>query len=282
LRAGAVNGNVALTNGTISVQGANAVGVQLSGDISGALVIQNAINTTGYRSTTPPADVSKLDADDLLQGGSAVVVGGNVAGGIMFDSRPADASSTDTDEDDDGIPDAEEGNASINSYGAAPAVQIGTASQAVTIGAVSSSSAGHGLVVKGGINGTGVYKGVSATGRSNGGGGQSGNVAGGATCGELAAHHVERFAAASRDLVRRVDIREARKASARGEISVRRVHDQLHGGGRGLVSVPFGGPLRKQARAGLGVQAALHQSIDQRKERTEMIARRANAIGAHE
>ena len=199
LRAGAVNGNVALTNGTISVQGANAVGVQLSGDISGALVIQNAINTTGYRSTTPPADVSKLDADDLLQGGSAVVVGGNVAGGIMFDSRPADASSTDTDEDDDGIPDAEEGNASINSYGAAPAVQIGTASQAVTIGAVSSSSAGHGLVVKGGINGTGVYKGVSATGLSIGGAGQTVNIAGGATIsGTVGAKAIEANATALR------------------------------------------------------------------------------------
>ena len=149
VRAAAVNGNVALTNGTISVQGANAVGVQLSGDISGALVIQNTVNSTGYRTIVPPADVSKLDADDLLQGGSGVVVGGNVAGGIVFDARPADASTTDTDEDDDGILDAQEGNAQINSFGAAPAVQIGTSSQAVTIGAVASSAAGHGLVVKG-------------------------------------------------------------------------------------------------------------------------------------
>jgi len=178
LRAAAVNGNVALTSGTISAQGSGAVGVQLSGDISGALVIQNTVNATGYRYVSPPSDTSKLDADDLLQGGSAVVVAGNVAGGIAFDARPADASTTDTDEDDDGILDANEGTASINSYGAAPAVQIGTSSQAVTIGAVGST--GHGIVVNGGIHGVGIYKGVSATGLSVGGAGQTVNVAGGA------------------------------------------------------------------------------------------------------
>jgi hypothetical protein len=199
LKAAAVTGNVALTNGTISVQGANAVGVQLSGDIGGALVIQNIVNSTGYRSITPPADVSKLDADDLLQGGSAVVVGGNVAGGIVFDVRPADASTTDTDEDDDGIADAQEGNAQINSFGAAPAVQIGTSSQAVTLGAVASSAAGHGLVVKGSIAGSGVYKGVSATGLSIGGAGQTVNVAGGATIsGTIGAKAVEANATALR------------------------------------------------------------------------------------
>src|SRR4029453_6369648 len=84
LRAQAVNGNVALTAGTISAQGSGAVGVQLSGDISGALVIQNTINATGYRYLPLPSDTSKLDADDLLQGGSAVVVAGNVARGILF------------------------------------------------------------------------------------------------------------------------------------------------------------------------------------------------------
>src|SRR4029453_19583344 len=102
--------------------------------------------------------------DELLRGGSAGVVAGNVAGGIVFDARPADSSTTDTDEDDDGIEDAQEGTAAIFSFGAAPAVQIGTSSQAVTIGAVASSSAGHGLVIKGGIHGNGLYKGVSATG----------------------------------------------------------------------------------------------------------------------
>jgi hypothetical protein len=183
LRTSTVTGNVSLTNGTIVAQGVGAVGVQLGGNISGALVIQNAITATGYRSVTPPADTSKLDADDLLQGGSAVVVAGNVAGGILFDARPADSSTTDTDEDDDGIEDAQEGNASIVSFGAAPAVQIGTSAQAVTIGPVASSTAGHGLVVKGSITGAGVYKNISATALSIGGAGQPVNIAGGATLG---------------------------------------------------------------------------------------------------
>lgn len=181
LRAGTVNGNVSLTNGTILAQGVGSVGVSLGGNISGALVIQNSVTATGYRYISPPADTSKLDADDLLQGGSAVIVAGNVAGGILFDARPADASTTDTDEDDDGIEDANEGTATIFSYGAAPAVQIGTASQAVTVGAVASSSAGHGLVIKGGIHGNGLYKGVSSTGLSIGGAGQTVSIAGGAT-----------------------------------------------------------------------------------------------------
>jgi len=199
LRAAAVNGNVALTSGSILAQGSGAIGVQLAGDISGSLVIQNTVSSTGYRHPTSPSDPSKLDADDLLQGGSGVVVGGNVAGGILFDAKPADNSTTDTDEDDDGIPDANEGTASITSFGSAPAVQIGTAAQAVTVGAVSSSSAGHGIVVKGGIHGVGVYKGVSATGLSVGGAGQTVTVAGGATIsGTISAKAIEANATAVR------------------------------------------------------------------------------------
>ena len=61
----------------------------LGGNVGGAVVIQGTVSSTGYRSTTPPADTSKLDADDLLQGGSAVVVAGNVARGILLDAKPA-------------------------------------------------------------------------------------------------------------------------------------------------------------------------------------------------
>jgi hypothetical protein len=179
---GAVSGSVVIANAsTTAVQGQNAVGVLLGGNIGGALVIQGSVTTTGYRSTTAPADTSKLDADDLLQGGSAVVVGGNVAGGILLDTKPADNSTTDTDEDDDGIPDANETTATVTSFGAAPALAIGSASQDITIGAVASSSAGHGIVIKGAVNGLGVYSGVSATGISIGGTGHAVNVAGGMT-----------------------------------------------------------------------------------------------------
>jgi uncharacterized protein with beta-barrel porin domain len=183
VRASTVNGNVNLTSGTIAVRGAGSVGVQLAGNVSGAVVFQNSVIATGYRNTTAPADVSKLDADDLLQGGPAIVISGNVGGGILFDAPPKDNSTTDTDEDDDGIADNLEQTATVTSFGAAPAVQVGSASQSVAIGAVASSSAGHGIVSKGNIAGVGVYKGVSATALSIGGLGQTVNVANGMTLG---------------------------------------------------------------------------------------------------
>ena len=181
LRAQSVSGNVTLRNGQISVKGQNAVGVSLEGNIDGSLVIQNNITSTGYRTTQAPADTSKLDADDLLQGGSAVSVAGNVGGGIVFDIRPSDASTTDDDEDDDGIPDAQEGNAGISTFGSAAAVAIGSLTQAVTIGAIAGQADGHGLVNKGVISGVGVYKGVSANAVSIGGTGQSVTITGGMT-----------------------------------------------------------------------------------------------------
>jgi hypothetical protein len=59
VRAGAVSGNVIIGNGsTTIVQGQNAVGVSLGGDIDGALVIQGSVVSTGYRSTMAPADTS--------------------------------------------------------------------------------------------------------------------------------------------------------------------------------------------------------------------------------
>lgn len=179
IRTAAVLGNVSITNGTISMQGKDSVGVLLGGDIGGALTIQGTVASTGYRSTTAPADTSKLDADDLLQGGSAVVVAGNVAGGILLDARPADNSTTDTDEDDDGIPDANESTASVTSFGAAPAMVIGSTTQDIAIGAVGST--GQGIVIKGNVLGSGVYSGIGGTGLAIGGTGHAVNVTGGMT-----------------------------------------------------------------------------------------------------
>lgn len=182
IRAAAVTGGVTIGSGsTTNVQGQNSIGVLLGGDIGEAVVIQGTVNTTGYRYTTAPADTSKLDSDDLLQGGSALVIAGNVAGGILLDAKPADNSSTDTDEDDDGIPDASETTAAITSYGQAPAIVVGSATQDVHIGAVTGSANNHGIVIKGTVNGIGVYHGVTATGLAIGGLGHAVNVDGGVT-----------------------------------------------------------------------------------------------------
>ncbi len=51
-------------------------GVTVTGPVGGELLIQGEISASGYRSTTRPADVSDLDADDLLQGGPALAIFG--------------------------------------------------------------------------------------------------------------------------------------------------------------------------------------------------------------
>ena len=198
LKADDVSGDVILSKGTIQVQGANGVGVALNGDIGGKLVLQGTVQTTGYRYTTPPADPSKLDSDDLLQGGSAVIIGGNVAGGILFDAKPADNDTNDTDEDDDGTPDANESTSSIIALGGAPAVVIGSATQATTIGAVAGSG-GQGIVQKGSILASGVYKNVNANAVVIGGLGNAVNVTGGLTnSGSITASAAEANATAVR------------------------------------------------------------------------------------
>ena len=87
---GDVSGNVRLA-GEITVRGGGSQGAVLAGDLGGALRVQSAITVTGYRTVPAPADVSRLDADDLLQGGSALVIEGNVAKGIIFEIAPPDA-----------------------------------------------------------------------------------------------------------------------------------------------------------------------------------------------
>ncbi len=180
VRTGNVSGDVKI-QAAVSARGAGAVGVAIDGNVGGALVIQGAISSSGYRSTTAPSDVSKLDADDLLQGGPALRVTGNVGGGILFAIPPADNNKDDADEDKDGIPDANEGSAAVTSYGAAPAVQIGSDSTATTIGAVAGNADGHGIVINGAIAGAGVYKDVAANGMVIGGAGAPVTVAGGMT-----------------------------------------------------------------------------------------------------
>ncbi|TFI58595.1 autotransporter domain-containing protein [Sphingomonas parva] len=180
VRAGEVTGDVRITGAT-SVLGLNSSAVTLDGDVGGALLVQATVSATGYRSVTPPADVSKLDADDLLQGGPAIRVSADVAKGMVFDVPPKDASETDKDEDKDGIEDAKEGSAAVVSYGAAPAVLVGSSTRSVAIGAVTGNANGHGMVINGGIAGRGVYAGIDANALLVGGLGQAVTVAGGIT-----------------------------------------------------------------------------------------------------
>lgn len=172
VQAGAISGNVRLA-GAISAQGLAASAAVIGGDVGGALVVQGSLAASGYRYTPAPADVSKLDADDLLQGGPALVIAGNVAGGVILAVAPKDLDAKEADEDKDGIPDATEGSASVQTYGAAAAVQIGAAGRDIAIGAVtgvgSGAASSFGLVIDGTVAGNGVYKDVDARGLVIGG-----------------------------------------------------------------------------------------------------------------
>ena len=182
IRTAAVSGNVNVGNASnVSASGHNAIGVLLGGNIGGAVTIQGNVTATGFRNVVAPADPSKLDADDLLQGGPAVLIAGNVGGGILLDTAPADTDPKNNDEDSDGITDATETTAAVISYGAAPGLKIGSTTQDISVGAVASSAAGHGLVIKGKVAGVGVYSGVNATGLELGGTGHAVTIAGGMT-----------------------------------------------------------------------------------------------------
>jgi hypothetical protein len=178
VRADAISGNARLA-GTVTARGVDAVGARFAGDIGGSLVVQGAISASGYRYTTPPANAPSLDSDDLLQGGSALLVEGNVAGGIVLAAAPKDSNPADNDEDKDGIEDAKEGTAAVTAFGAAPAMVIGASGRDIAIGAVPGTGSGLGLIVEGAINGNGVYAGVDGNGLVIAGRGGKVAIAGG-------------------------------------------------------------------------------------------------------
>lgn len=178
IRADAITGAVRLA-GTVGAQGEGAVGAHFAGDVTGAMVVQGVITSTGYRYTTAPADPSKLDADDLLQGGSALLIEGDVTGGIVLAVAPKDNNKDDPDEDKDGIEDAKEGNAAVTSFGEAPAMVIGAAGRDIAIGPVAGTSSQYGLIIEGAVNGNGVYAGVDGNGLLIGGRGGAVTIANG-------------------------------------------------------------------------------------------------------
>ncbi|MGV8928144.1 MAG: autotransporter outer membrane beta-barrel domain-containing protein [Brevundimonas sp.] len=218
---GDISGDTRLA-GTIAVRGGNTAAVSLEGDIGGALVVHSTISATGYRYLAPPqtrpdgyvepeADDEKtllldeLDADDLLIGGPALSIQGDVAGGVILARGPTyvegiegdddgdsvkngdeddDSDGTinrnDTDRDGDGLLDASESLASIGSYGSAPAVEIGSATRSVTLGAVGVGDKAYGFINEGTVNAEGLYSGVASQGIVLGGNaGQTVDLAGG-------------------------------------------------------------------------------------------------------
>jgi len=214
---GDVTGDVTLL-GSVTAVGENAVGVALDGAVDGAVKIQGAVTSTGYRYTTAPPSkpttgepregvtyLENLDADDLLQGGPAVRIAGDVAKGVLFDTGPSYGAGgiegdddgdgvkngdedddgdgkknrEDDDRDGDGIPDAQETTASIRTFGGAPAVLVGSADKDISLGAVGTGDNAYAFINRGAIEAAGVYKNVDATAVQIGGTGHSVSLAGG-------------------------------------------------------------------------------------------------------
>ncbi|MBU1384398.1 MAG: autotransporter outer membrane beta-barrel domain-containing protein [Alphaproteobacteria bacterium] len=218
---GDVSGRVNLVGG-ITARGENAVGASIEGDVGGALRVHSALSATGYRYTTrptvrpdgyvEPADdddnillLDELDADDLLQGGPALRIQGNIGGGVLLDIAPAyrlgiegdddgdgvkngdeddDGDGTinrsDTDRDGDGLLDTLEGSAAITSLGGAPAVEVGSTTRSITLGVAGAGDSAYGFINRGSVAGQGIYDGVAGQGIVFGGNaGQTVTIAGG-------------------------------------------------------------------------------------------------------
>ena len=171
--------------GQVSATGQNSSAVNLQGDVVGRFSVYSSVFATAYAETTRPTDEGTLESfeggggktavpQQLEQSAAAVVIGGNVTGGIFIGAPPVGTLSTSIDDNDgDGIADATEGTGSITNFGSAPALQIG-GTGATTIGVVGgtdtesgvipSANNDYGLIVRGSIAGIGTYDGISATG----------------------------------------------------------------------------------------------------------------------
>ena len=154
-----VSGNVRLA-GPSAARGQNAIAVRSTGDVGGAMVLQGAIVSTGYRFTTPPSRSEQARRRRPAPGRSR---------GLDRRQRRARASSSPfrprirarrTPTRTTTVSrTARKARPRSLSYGSAAALRIGSAG-AIAIGATEGTGTGFGLIVDGGILGDGVYTGV--------------------------------------------------------------------------------------------------------------------------
>lgn len=147
--AGSISGDVS-TTAPITATGAGAQGLVTSAPIGGALTIGAGVTSTGYRSTTAPTvatALSSLTATQLQQGGPAVAIGGDVAGGVTVSGAITTGS---------GSTATTTPAAAVSEFGSAPAMQFGAAGKAITIGNTSADP--FGLVIGGTVSAAGVYE----------------------------------------------------------------------------------------------------------------------------
>lgn len=132
-----VTGNVRIGGGT-SAQGEGSIGARFLGDVTGEFLVNGSITATGFTSsqTTNYVDPDELkagdptiaqrrDADDLLVGGSALEIRGDLNRGLLVNGA-AIGGTDPTDDVKDVIQDYNENRAtgSLTSFGSAPALLI--------------------------------------------------------------------------------------------------------------------------------------------------------------
>ena len=153
---GAVSGDLNV-DGSVLAIGEDSSGVRVAGDVSGAFVSTGATVATGFRSTSRSSFEEfrdRLDQDDLLDGGAAIEIGGDVAGGILIQGP-------------DGS-DEPPATSSVTAFGSSPAVHINAGldpsrTNDVTIGLVADAG-GAGFINRGAVSANGVNDGFAATG----------------------------------------------------------------------------------------------------------------------
>lgn len=179
-----VSGDVSIT-GTIGASGTGSNAVNIGGDIGGALKLYSTLSTNGYSTATRSTVVDTLKAiqatpAEQQQAGSALVIGGNVAGGFYLGAPPVGTGTdTTTDGDGDGVADNAEGAGAISVFGAAPGILVGASGRNVSLGAFGTGSNAYGMILRGGVTTTGLYDGVTSTGVQIGGLGGAASIAGG-------------------------------------------------------------------------------------------------------
>ena len=171
---GGVGGGVQLTGISLSGVGALSRAAVIDGPVGfisgGGIDVSGAVTATGYRTTarsSNPAVSALYTAQELSIGGSALTVGGSVAGGLLISAPPLLLSTTNLaqDSDNNGIPDNVQGAGQVTSYGSAPALQIGDHGLNASLGLVVSptpanpipGTIGYGLVVQGTVLGNGLF-----------------------------------------------------------------------------------------------------------------------------
>ena len=183
-----VTGNVYLS-GSASVLGANSSAITLKGDIGGSLIIDGTYYGTGYSSTSSltTAELALLDPSlNLLQSGPLVSIGSNVANGVLLGAAVTSTVDSNTDEDGDGLTDTVQSTATLTQYGGSPALQVGSSSNDMTLGALTYASTAidpptvnYGLLIRGAVSSYGVYSSVDTHALSIGGTGYATTITNG-------------------------------------------------------------------------------------------------------